>query len=107
MKFQKYQQKIDFIHLNQLRYYGEWLQVLRDVQKVEPSTSGGWEEECRRLREVCNVYRNLADGPNSLRHLDLTFTGSRETLKWKNKAAEMVVKVKSFSEISRGSNGVS
>ena len=54
-----------------------------------------------RLRNVCKVYRNLADGPKSLRHLDTTFTDSHHTLQWKNTASEMVAKVKSFSEVVR------
>ena len=106
MKSQKYQREISLICFNQLQYYDQWLQVLRKVQKEIPSTSGTWETECNRLRVVCKVYRNLADGPKSLRNLDYTFTDSSDTLEWKNKAGEMVAKLKPFSEFMRGA-GVS
>jgi len=75
---------------------------MREVQKVEPSTFGSWEEETYRLREFCKVYRNLADGPRSLRNLDVTFTDSRHTLRWKQKTHDMVAKLKPFSEVLRG-----
>ena len=106
MKSQKYQREISLICFNQLQYYDQWLQVLRKVQKEIPSISGTWETECNRLRIVCKVYRNLADGPKSLRNLDYTFTDSSDTLEWKNKAGEMVAKLKPFSEFMRGA-GVS
>lgn len=105
--FQSVDEKINLIYFNQLQYYDQWLYVLREIQKVVPSDWGGWEHECRRLRDFCQVYRNLADGPKSLRKLDDTFTGSRDILGWKNKAGEMVAKVKSFSELSRCATGVS
>jgi hypothetical protein len=92
---------------NQMKYYDQWLQVLGEVQKVVPSDAGSWEAETYRLRDFCKVYRNLADGPKSLRNLDGTFTSSSHTLAWKKKAEEMVAKVKSFSELSRGASGVS
>jgi len=66
-----------------------------------PSSDGGWQDEARRLRAVCKVYRNLADGPKSLRHLDTTFPNSSETFEWKKKADEMVAKLKPFSELLR------
>ena len=103
----KYQQGIDLIHLNffnQTQYYDQWLQVLREVQKVVPTSAGSFTDEAYRLRDVCMVYRNLADGPKSLRNLDGTFTSSIHTPEWKKKAGDMVAKVKSFSELSRGAS---
>jgi len=88
------------------QYYDQWLQVMREVQKIEPSTSGSWEEETYRLRAYCKVYRNLADGPRSLRNLDDTFTDSSRTLGWKQNTHSMVAKLKPFSEFLRG-GGVS
>jgi len=88
------------------QYYDQWLQVMREVQKIEPSESGSWEEETYRLREYCKVYRNLADGPRSLRNLDDTFTYSSRTRGWKQNTHSMVAKLKPFSEVLRG-GGVS
>lgn len=95
--------------LTWLQYYDQWLQVLREVQKVKASDDGDWEEEARRLRGVCKVYINLADGPQSLRNLDITFDDPRysETLEWKKKAGEMVATLKPFSRVLRGAARVS
>jgi hypothetical protein len=97
-----FRRDIELIHFYQLKYYDQWLQVLREVQKVVPSTVGSWEEEGLRLRAVCKVYRNLADGPKSLRNPDDTFMHSGNTLDWKNKTGEMVAKLKPFSEFLMG-----
>jgi hypothetical protein len=75
------------------------MQVLREVQKVIPSTSGDWKDETRRLRAFCRVYRNLADGPRSLRNLDDTFPDSIHTNEWKQDTHNKVAKLKSFSEV--------
>ena len=86
-----------------MQYYDQWVKVLREVQKVEPSEHGSWNEEAIRLRNFCKIYRNLADGPKSLRNLDDAFnTEHPDALQWKKKAGEVVAKVKSFSEVSRG-----
>jgi hypothetical protein len=67
---------------------------------------GSYSEETYRLRDVCMVYRNLADGPRTLRNLDDTFSGSSYTVVWKKTARDMVAKLKPFSEVLRGA-GVS
>ena len=109
MKSPKYQWEIYLICFNQSQYYDQWLQALQEVQKVAPSgIHSSWEHEGPRLRAVCDVYRNLADGPKSLRNLDATFMGSSDTLAWKKRAGEIVAKLKLFSEFSRAAGiGVS
>jgi hypothetical protein len=86
-----------------MQYYDQWVEVLRKVQKVVPSTAGSWQDVILGHQEFGRIHRNLADGPRSLRNLDDTFgPNSNYTIEWKKKAHNMVVKLKPFSEVLNG-----